>query len=453
VSATEARKKKNPIGEFIAELRRRRVLHIGGVYIAGAWLGAEILNFLFEQFQAPDWAYRLLAIAFVVGFPISMVLAWVIQVRPDGGWEIDPSRGDYRTLTVAVVIGALVTAGLSWLILPQREPPPPFEPLPSSLAVLPLIRSDDTAAAQDAVDTLYRALMEGLEGSSEITLVRLGPSAPPADAVEFGRSLGVAALATAQVSVSADGQFLRVEFHDMVLERMTWSDAYPWDPTRIVETATAIANGLRSAMQLPPLSQDRFAGTSEPEAYAAFLRGEDLAAVWTAASLEQSINEFQRAIDIDPGFVQAYVGLAQAVYDWVDLSDPAAEERALQEARARRAVEIAQKLDPESPDALSLLGYGQENRQMRIVAYERALELDPGHALSYFRYALQMQADGDLEEAERLMHRAITLQPMNARFRRALAEIFRLQGREDDARAELEKAAAFAPSDQAQNGE
>ena len=61
----------------------------------------------------------------------------------------------------------------------------------------------------------------------------------------------------------------------------------------------------------------------------------------------------------------------------------------------------------------------------------------------------QMQADGDLEEAERLMLRAITLQPMNARFRRAMAEILRGQGREDEARAQLEKAAAFSPADEA----
>ena len=311
--------------------------------------------------------------------------------------------------------------------------------------MLPLVRGGDTPGAQDAAGTLYRSLMEGLEGSSDITLVRLGPSARPADTLEFGRSLGVGALATVEVAVSQKGEVVQVEFHDMISESMSWSEAYSWDPTRIVETATSIANGLRNAMQLPPLSQDRFAGTSEAEAYAAFMRGEDLAAVGTTRSLEHSINELQRAIEIDPGFVQAHVGLAQAIYDLIELSDPAAEEREAMEQRARRAVEIAQKLDPESPDALSLLGYGQENRQMRIVAYERALELDPGHALSYFRYALQMQADGELGEAERLMLRAIALQPMNARFRRAMAEIFGLQGREADARAELEKAAAFAP--------
>jgi len=444
MSASERQNSSNPVLRFIAELKRRRVLQIGGAYIAGAWLGAEILNFLFEQFLAPDWAFRLLAIVIVVGFPISMVLAWVFQVREEGGWEIDPSRGDYRTLAGAIVIGLVVTAGLSWLILPQREPPPPYEPLPASLAVLPLMEKPDTPGARAAVDTLYRALMDGLERSGEITLIRLGPSKPPEDMMAFGRSLGVAALATVAITGEPGGAEVLVEFNDIVTETVSWSESYAWDSTRIVETAVAVANGLQEAMGLPVLSQDRFAGTSDPEAYAAFLRGGELAAAWTVNSLAGALGEFQRAIDIDPAYAQAHVGLAQSVYDLLELSDPRPQDRDEMEARAVRSVRIAQKLDPDSAEVMSLLGLGQDNRQMRIVAYERALELDSGHALSYFRYARQMASDGDLEEAERLMLRAIMLEPMNARFRRAMAEIYSIQGRDDEARAELEKAEAFS---------
>ena len=39
---------------FLAELRRRRVLPIAGVYIAGAWLATEVLGFLLEQAGADD---------------------------------------------------------------------------------------------------------------------------------------------------------------------------------------------------------------------------------------------------------------------------------------------------------------------------------------------------------------------------------------------------------------
>jgi thioredoxin-like negative regulator of GroEL len=53
------------------------------------------------------------------------------------------------------------------------------------------------------------------------------------------------------------------------------------------------------------------------------------------------------------------------------------------------------------------------------------------------------KAVGNLEEAERLIKRAIQLRPMNTRFRVELAGILRLQGREEEAQAEMEKSRAF----------
>ena len=88
----------NLVTSFFGELKRRRVLQMGGAYIAGAWVGVEILHFLLEQFLAPDWTYRFVAIVFVIGFPLTMVLAWVLQVQDDGSWALDPARGDHHTL-------------------------------------------------------------------------------------------------------------------------------------------------------------------------------------------------------------------------------------------------------------------------------------------------------------------------------------------------------------------
>lgn len=92
-----------------------------------------------------------------------------------------------------------------------------------------------------------------------------------------------------------------------------------------------------------------------------------------------------------------------------------------------------------------MLGIYTENHQLRIQAFERALELDPGHHMSYFRYALLMKEDGDFDEAERLIRKAIQLHPMNARYRTELAGILKLQGRDEEARSELEKSKAIQP--------
>ena len=57
---------------FFTELRRRRVLPVAGAYVAIAWLVTEIACFFMEQAGAPAWSLRLLAIVFMVGFPITV---------------------------------------------------------------------------------------------------------------------------------------------------------------------------------------------------------------------------------------------------------------------------------------------------------------------------------------------------------------------------------------------
>ena len=171
----------------------------------------------------------------------------------------------------------------------------------------------------------------------------------------------------------------------------------------------------------------------------------ETAAAFTTENLSKAIENYQHAIDLDPGYVRAYTGLAQTIYDFLDLADlPEADKQSF-EKRAHSSVEMAQRLGRESADAISLLGREIENGLLRVQAYERALELEPDHYVSYYRCALQLKDDGKLELAERLIKRAIQLQPMNARFSEVLAGIYQLQGREKDAQAELDKPQVLKP--------
>ena len=406
---------RHPIAAFFAELKRRRVLHMGGAYVAGAWLGAEILNFLLEQFQAPDWTYRFLAIVFVVGFPVAMVIAWIVQVQEDGSWAIDPARGDLKTLAAAVALGLLVTASLSWLIVPERKPEPVYAPLAHSLAVVPFGDQED----------LYRSLMAGLEQSPSLILVRLREADDVADPVAFGRSLEVANLAVARPSSSGEGEILDLRLHDIVQGDVIGSHSFELETGSTTGTSHAMASWLLEALALPPTTPEQFMGTEDVRAYERFITGRYQAEKRTEASLEDAVDEFQRAIELDPGYARAHAALADAIYELLALAELPGEERRQLESRARSAVDRAQKLDRTSADAISLLGLGAGNRQLRIQAFERALELDPDHYMSYYRYALQMRDDGDLDEAEKLIRRAIQFSPSDPKFHAELENILR----------------------------
>ncbi len=429
---------------FFAELLNRRVFQVAGTYIAGAWAMTEILSFLFEQFLVPGWAYKLLAIILVVGFPISMVLAWVIQVSEEGHWEMDPSRGDSRTLAAAIATGLLLTAGLSWLILPQSKPPPVFEPMPGSLAVWHLADPGLSLDDQASANRFYQALMIGLQRSPELTLVRLEPGKRPEDLQAFGKAIGVESVVYGLLTLDSSVEFSMV---DVLTGETVWSSAYPWGALQDQAATLTVTNEILQSKSQPALNAREFMGTGDAEAYDAFLEGTIKANTFKAGQLLEALESFQAAINIDPAYVSAYTGLAQAAYDLIGENSLPNDERQALEQRAHRAVDMARTLDRNSADAMSLYALELDSSQLRIQAWERALELDPDHFETYYRYAMQSKEGGKLNVAERLLKHAIKLCPMNTGFRRELVSILKMQGHDAEAQNELDKLAALQLSE------
>jgi hypothetical protein len=372
------------VSGFFGELKRRRVLQAGGAYIAGAWLGAEILQFLLAQFQAPGWTYRVLAIVLVVGFPLSVILAWTIQVQEDGSWALDPERGDYRTLFAAIVLGVAITAGLSWLIVPERPTDPPYRPMPDSIAVAPF-----------PADDLYDELMIGLRQSPGLRIVALTNDPGATSPLALGRQLRVGSLIRGRIEQDT----LIVVLLDVVADRVTWERSYS------DASAFRIANDLLTALGYPSLSRREFMGTDDVATYE----------MWLAATLA---DDFAEVITRDNSYVRAHIGLALATIGTYGLS---------MDGRAAAAVDAALALDPDSADAISLYGLGAEIRQLRIQAFERAIELDADHHLSYYRYAMEMKQAGELEVAENLIRQALLFAPQDHRYREVLDQILRMR--------------------------
>lgn len=70
--------------EFFQELKRRRVFRVAGLYLAVGWGVIEASTFLIERLRAPDWASSLVLILVILGFPIALVMAWALEVTPEG---------------------------------------------------------------------------------------------------------------------------------------------------------------------------------------------------------------------------------------------------------------------------------------------------------------------------------------------------------------------------------
>jgi tetratricopeptide (TPR) repeat protein len=437
------------VPDFFEELRRRRVLPVAGAYIAIAWLITEITSFFLEQAGAPPWGTRLTAIVFVVGFPVAIVLAWIIQVRPDGKRALDSSKGQGRTVAAAVLLGILATAGLAWLILPRMEDAElveSYQPFPHSLAVLPINTTTGTRNERTIADTLYTVLVDGLGQSQKLTLINLPVEGLPADLVSFGRQFRVAHLLSGNLQRSSGSTRVQLQLLDVAEKRIRWAETIPWDPVRIMEVGTKISNAILDAMALPRISQQNFVGTESREAYEAYLLGQKHGAVWNAENVAIALEHFERAMQHDPGYVRGQARLASAyLFHGLFSSASRAEQQAWKE-KARAAAERALELDSGSADAISVLGRVAEDPELEAQLYQRALELDPDHDVTLQRYAVSiLKPAGDFKGAAELLERLVDRDPLEANNLYELGTVKWELGYKDEAIALLERAMELQP--------
>ncbi len=116
--------------KLFAELRRRNVFRVAGVYAVVAWLLVQIVVAIETPLSLPAWTDTLVIVLFGVGFPVAMVLAWAFEMTPEGvkltanvpkGESIAPKTG--RKLDYAILGGVALVAVM---FVYDRMTPEPF---------------------------------------------------------------------------------------------------------------------------------------------------------------------------------------------------------------------------------------------------------------------------------------------------------------------------------------
>jgi TolB-like protein len=69
---------------LFAELKRRNVIRVGVAYAVVAWVLAQVAEFAFENFGAPDWVLKSVVVVFLLGLPLALIFAWAFEMTSDG---------------------------------------------------------------------------------------------------------------------------------------------------------------------------------------------------------------------------------------------------------------------------------------------------------------------------------------------------------------------------------
>jgi TolB-like protein len=414
---------------IFTELKRRNVYRAAVAYGVVAWFLTQLTTQVFPFFEIPNSAVRFVVIALAVGFPIAMLLSWIYELTPEGvvrTEDLNPvearsvQRRSGRLLDFTI-IGALLLV-IAMLVVGRL----PFyrqtgESISQkSIAVLPFeSRSEEKANAYFA-DGIQDEILTRLSKIADLKVISRTSTqqyqSKPRNLSEIAKQLGVAYLLKGSVQKSGDAVRVNVQLIKAANDSHPWAETFDRKLTDIFSVESEIAKGIAASLQAKLTGREEQALAVKPtnnlEAYDAYLRGlafevRNLSApsTYDRDLVEKAIGFYERAVQLDPNFALAWARLsrenAHVYFNRFDATTTARGDV------AKRALETAQKLQPNSPETLLALGYYQymvlSDYAAAKTTFDRVTKMLPGSSEVPNALALIARREGPLGSKHRLL--------------------------------------------------
>lgn len=305
-----------------------------------------------------------------------------------------------------------------------------------SIAVLPfetLGRSTPTPFTEGIHGDVLTRLSQvaELRVTSRTSVMSLRGTDDPLPAV--ARRLGVTWLLCGEVQEAGHRVQVSARLVHAGEDRQVWAERIRRELTAesLFEIQAQITREITAALQakLTPGEEERAIErrpTTNLDAYRLYVEGRALVDRRDLESMRRAQERFERAIELDPGYSLAWVGLADALallenYACGDSSYLEAEARRVSEDlhdRARQAIERALELDPGSAEAHASLGLihssgPRSQGPAAIRELERAVELRPSYADAHNWMSWVHLLLGHADRALECARRAVELNPLS----------------------------------------
>ena len=442
-----------------AGLRRRKVVQWGIAYVAAAWGLLQGLAYLSTVFEWPAQLQRLATVAFMVGLPIALVLAWF---HADKGYQRVSGR-EFAILTVLLLLGG----GLFWWVGQMPATPASTATLPAtvqaptsaatalSIAVLPFVNISEDPANEYFSDGLSEELLNVLARVPELKVIARTSSfaykGRQVQIADIARELNVAHVLEGSVRKAGDRVRVSATLIRSADSSTLWSETYDHAVDNSFEVQDEIAGKVVAALRIKLLADVTggldAGGTQVGEAYEAFLRGQYERNRGNAPEmLAAAVAAFDRAIELDPGYAKARAARAftvgnQAMNAYVPFDEGFGDAR----DEALRAIELA----PGLADGYRVLAriklYGERDLAGARELLARARS-SGGEDVATLRLAMDIALrEGRYNEAIEAARRVTVLDPIAPQSHTTLGVMLWYDRRFDEAQTAADRGLALAP--------
>ncbi len=423
---------------YLEELKRRKVVRVAIAYVVGAWLLMQVADATFEPLNLPQWSTTLVLWLLALGFPVALILAWALEVTPEG-----IRRTQKRRKPVS------------------RDKKQGHVQSEHSIAVLPFVdmspeKDQDhfcEGMAEEIINSLAR--IQGVQVASRTASFQFKDTSMDIDTI--GGRLNVNTVL--EGSVRKAGEHLRVtaQLINVSDGYHIWSEGFDRELKDVFGIQKEIAENVAKAFKLSLNATEEKAIEHQPtqnmEAYEYYLRGRRHFYQFSDQGWKKAREDFSHAIDLDPDYALAYAGLADCFSFIYMYADSAVSIRLQAETNSRLALQLAPELAQVHASRGLALSYSSRQNEAEK-AFERAIELDPKLFDAYYFHGRHAFTKGNLEKAAQLFEKATEVRPDDYQALALLAQVYRALGQEEkrnDARRRtlevIEKRLQTSPND------
>jgi TolB-like protein/Tfp pilus assembly protein PilF len=323
----------------------------------------------------------------------------------------------------------------------------------NSIAVLPFVDMSQARDQEYFSDGLTEELLNLLAKTSKLRVIGRTSSfqfkGRNDDLRLIGQKLGVAHLLEGSVRKAGNKIRITVQLIEAANGSHQWSETYDRDLNDIFKVQDEIAAAVVAQLKAKLLNGAAPGPRAMPntEAYTLVLKGRYWLARISRDDLAKAIDYFQQAIQMEPDYAQAWVGLSNCYEDQAKFGAEVVE---VAMPKAREAAQKAIALDPKLAEAHAAFGsiqllydwdFAGANASM-----QHALALDPINVDALLGAALFAYVSGRPDEAIALYGRAIARDPLRAGAHRSLAVCLFWAGRLTEAEAAVRRAIFIEPN-------
>jgi len=462
------------------ELKRRNVTRVAMAYVVAAWLIIQVVETILPAFGYSDVAIRYIVIVLAIAFIPTLVFSWAFEITPEGlKREVDVARENSITRFTGKkldrIIMVLLALALGYFAFDKFVLDPAQDVKiaeiaaragadraleearlgmwnEKSIAVLPFINRSQLQEDEWFSDGIHDELLSRLARIGALKVISRTSVMRYRDTdkslPEIARELSVATILEGGVQRVGQQVRINVQLINAHTDEHMWAEIFDRELTAEnlfaiqSEIAAKIADALDAKLTPQEESRIHDLPTSSIEAYNHYLHGRRLLVTYGTEKSIQALQEFEQAVEIDPEFALAWVGVADASMETrlvgkIDFAEV--------EEKSKRAVEKALALDDQLGEAYATLAWLYwiwDGKWEKVeAACNKAIEFNPNSARIYLSCLDLTDGwtglnDGEgtyLENRLALLYKVAQLDPLSSTIQFYIGANLEAMGRYDEA--------------------